>query len=304
MVPPRRTAVLRGAVARAPALGGGRAPPGGACSALIPGKRCPRPAAGPEEDRLCRAVGRLLHLDDPERIRFYQQVLASPPPIEALGEPNRRRLMMLLCSLFGAEAAGDIAGHLARLMEHPAIVEELRQLLPVLLEAVNHVPRPAPLPGDVPLFLHCSYSRDEIMAAFGDVRDGRLYQPREGVFFHEPSRCNLLFVTLRKSEKEYSPSTMYEDYALSASEFHWQSQSTTRPESTKGQRHWNHEGLGITPLLFIREARQDDRRGTMPYLFLGAASYVRHEGARPMNVTWHLETPIPSDYLRLARVAS
>lgn len=262
------------------------------------------PAAGPEEDRLGRAVGRLLHLDDPERIRFYQQVLASPPPIEALGELDRRRLMMLLCSLFGAEAAGDVGGHLARLMEHPAIVEELRQLLPLLLEAVNHLPRPAPLPGDVPLFLHCSYSRDEIMAAFGDVRDGRLYQPREGVFYHEPSRCNLLFVTLRKSEKEYSPSTMYEDYALSASEFHWQSQSTTRPESTKGQRHWNHEGLGITPLLFIREARQDDRRETMPYLFLGAASYVRHEGARPMNVTWHLETPIPSDYLRLARVAS
>lgn len=262
------------------------------------------PEAGPEEDRLGRAVGRLLHLDDPERLRFYQQVLTSPPPIETLGEPDRRRLMMLLCSLFGAEAAGDVAGHLARLMGHGAIVEELRQLLPVLLEAVNHVPRPSHLPGDVPLFLHCSYSRDEIMAAFGDVRDGRLYQPREGVFFHEPSRCNLLFVTLRKTEKEYSPSTMYEDYALSAREFHWQSQSTTRPESTKGQRHWNHEGLGITPLLFIREARQDDRRETMPYLFLGAASYVRHEGARPMNVTWHLETPIPSDYLRLARVAS
>ncbi len=42
----------------------------------------------------------------------------------------------------------------------------------------------------------------------------------------------------------------------------------------------------------------------MPYLFLGAADYVRHEGARPMNVIWRLHTPIPSDYLRLARMAS
>ena len=83
------------------------------------------------------------------------------------------------------------------------------------------------------------------MSAFGDARDGRLYPPREGVVFHEPSGCNLLFVALRKSEKEYSPSTMYEDYALSPTEFHWQSQSTTRPETTKGQRHWYRDALGV-----------------------------------------------------------
>ena len=142
------------------------------------------------------------------------------------------------------------------------------------------------------------------MSAFGDARDGRLYPPREGVVFHEPSGCNLLFVALRKSEKEYSPSTMYEDYALSPTEFHWQSQSTTRPETTKGQRYWNHEALGISPLLFIRDAKRNGRGATTPYLFLGSASYARHEGARPMNVTWHLNTAIPSDYLRLARVAS
>ncbi|ARA92867.1 hypothetical protein AWN76_006615 [Rhodothermaceae bacterium RA] len=261
------------------------------------------PAAGPDEDRLGRAIGRLLHLDDPERIRFYQQMLAVPTP-QALNERDRRQLVMLLCTLLGPEAAGAPAEHLRRLYGHPAIVAELQQLWPLLEARIRHVPKPAGLDPDIPLRLHCSYTRDEIMAAFGDVRDGRLYQPREGVVFHEPSRCNLLFVTLRKTEKEYSPSTMYADYALSPTEFHWQSQSTTRPETTKGRRHINHRERGITPLLFIRTTKRDERGETMPYLFLGAADYVRHEGARPMNVIWRLHTPIPSDYLRLARLAS
>ncbi|RME58003.1 MAG: DUF3427 domain-containing protein, partial [Caldilineae bacterium] len=73
---------------------------------------------------------------------------------------------------------------------------------------------------------------------------------------------------------------------------------------TKGRRHINHRELGITPLLFIRTSKRDERGETMPYLFLGAADYVRHEGARPMNVIWRLRTPIPSDYLRLTRMVS
>lgn len=262
------------------------------------------PPAGPDEDRLGRALGRLVHMDDPERLRLYDRTLADPPSLDALEEPDRRRLMMLLCTLFGPEAAGDVTGYRARLIDHRAIVEELRQLVPILRERISHIPLSAPVPSDVPLLVHCTYSRDEIMAAFGDVRQGKLYQPREGVVFHEPSRRNLLFVTLRKTEKDYSPSTMYEDYALSPKEFHWQSQSTTQSESTKGQRHWNHRDLGVTPLLFIREAKLDDRRMTMPYLFLGEASYVRHEGARPMSITWHLQAPIPFDYFRIARMAS
>ena len=58
------------------------------------------------------------------------------------------------------------------------------------------------------------------------------------------------------------------------------------------------------PLLFVREAKLDERRETMPYLFLGPLEYIRHEGARPMNITWRLETPMPADFVRVARVAS
>ena len=35
------------------------------------------------------------------------------------------------------------------------------------------------------------------------------------------------FVTLKKSESDYSPTTMYRDYPISPTLFHWESQSTT-----------------------------------------------------------------------------
>lgn len=268
------------------------------------------PTAGPNEDLLARSFGRLLYVDDPERLNLYASVLrglnSDDPHVERLAKStaDRRCLVMLLVALYGSSAAGDVSRYLLDLARHEALVAELVDILELLVERIAHVPRPAhELPAEVPLALHCAYSRDDVMAAFGDIRDGTLYQPREGVVYHTPTGANLLFVTLRKSEKEYSPSTMYEDYAVSARDFHWQSQSRTRPETLKGKRHWQHEELGVLPLLFVRERKKTEYNTTAPYVFLGPASYVEHTGERPMNVIWRLQTPMPADLLRMARIA-
>ena len=259
------------------------------------------PKGGPDEDRLGKAFELLLHMDEPNRIRFCKQLLHPAYDPDALDERSRRRLLMLLCVLFGSSAAGNPRGFHARLLEHPAICQELGELLAVLGDSVSHVPGQADLPADVPLALHCRYRRDEIMAAFGDVRKR---QPQEGVIFHKPTRCNLLLVTLNKSEQDYSPSTMYEDYAISAELFHWQSQSTTRAETVKGRRHIEHDRLGVTPLLFVRQNRKTEQGKGAPYVFLGPLRYVSHEGERPMSILWRVLAPIPADYLRQARVAA
>ena len=34
------------------------------------------------------------------------------------------------------------------------------------------------------------------------------------------------------------------------------------------------------------------------YTFLGTANYVKHEGEKPMSITWRLDAPIPAKYLR------
>ena len=108
------------------------------------------------------------------------------------------------------------------------------------------------------------------------------------------------FVTLKKSEADYSPTTMYRDYPISPTLFHWESQSTTTLASPTGQRYV--KGTS-TVLLFVREQAKDDF-GTAPYLFLGPATYVEHSGERPIAITWRLESPMPADFFQIASVAA
>ncbi|MCX5959748.1 MAG: hypothetical protein NT053_07950 [Cyanobacteria bacterium] len=67
---------------------------------------------------------------------------------------------------------------------------------------------------------------------------GRCWCHREGVLWHEPSRCNLLFDTLKKSEALFSPSTRYRDLALGPALFHWESHplATARIETPLGHQ--------------------------------------------------------------------
>ena len=157
-------------------------------------------------------------------------------------------------------------------------------------------------PHGIYLELHAKYTRDEIMASFNDIRKGKLYLPREGVYFNKETKCNLLFVTLNKSEKDYSPSTMYLDYAISDPLFHWQTQSNTKPTTKKGIRHLEHKKEGITPLLFIRNQRQDERRETEPYFFVGPVELNKWTGTQPIDIVWNVEEPLPADIYKSTSV--
>lgn len=97
--------------------------------------------------------------------------------------------------------------------------------------------------------------------------------------------------------KDYSPTTMYEDYSINEEYFHWQSQSTTSDTSPTGQRYINHVCEGSKVILFVREFKKD-MAGAAPYTYLGTAKYVSHYGSRPMSITWHLDNPIPAKYIK------
>jgi hypothetical protein len=108
------------------------------------------------------------------------------------------------------------------------------------------------------------------------------------------------FVTLQKSEADYSPTTLYRDYPVSPTLFHWESQSTTSVASATGQRYLHGSS---TKLLFVRQHRSGDF-GTNPYLFAGPAQYVQHLGDRPIAITWRLDHPLPVDFFAAATVAA
>ena len=80
---------------------------------------------------------------------------------------------------------------------------------------------------------------------------------REGVLYLAEKKLDVFFVTLNKSEKDYSPSTMYQDYSINEELFHWQSQSRTTEESLTGQRYLNQVTSGGSVLFFVREYKKE-----------------------------------------------
>ncbi len=159
------------------------------------------------------------------------------------------------------------------------------------------------LPFLCPLALHASYTRDEILAALGVWTLETRREMREGVLFVRDLNADLFLFTLNKTEKDYSPTTMYQDYAISENLFHWQSQNTTSESSPTGQRYMNHCQTSHTILLFAREQNQVNSLASA-YSFLGSADYVSHSGSRPMSIVWKLHHPLPAKlYRRFARLA-
>jgi len=262
-------------------------------------------ASAPGDDRLAAAFGRMLHVDDLERLEFLARILGSPS-FPAMPEPSSRAyrlLLMLHFSLWGAnEPPSTMAAGFERLWSNPARQNELRQLASALPDRIRRVTRPVDAGGRVPLHVHARYSRDEALAAFRVDNPGSV---RQGVKWVEEERADLFFVTLRKTEKHYSPTTMYQDRAVTPSLFQWESQSTTSEASPTGQRYLHHRELGSSIHLFVRESKESDGdMGALAYLYAGAACYVSHEGDRPLRILWKLDHDLPADAFRAARVAT
>lgn len=147
-----------------------------------------------------------------------------------------------------------------------------------------------------PLDLHCQYNTNQIMAAFGLFTETESPEFREGVKYFNDKKTDIFLINLNKSEKDFSPSTMYEDYAINAYLFHWESQSQDREKSPKIQRYINQKETGNIVSLFVREYKHNGAY-TAPYTFLGNADYVSHEGEKPVSFIWKLHSAIPAELL-------
>ncbi|MFC4005104.1 DUF3427 domain-containing protein [Prauserella oleivorans] len=263
--------------------------------------------AGPDEDALLRRVSAFAHVDDPERVSAYTE-LANPdgPAYHDLSERQRRLARMLLFTFWPQRGAfPSYEAGLARLRRHPAVCAELAELVAFGLDRARRLP--APLGNglqQVPLASHAHYRREEILAAFGYASlDRPVANHVSGVAWAEETNTDILLVNLHKSEKDFSPTTMYRDYAISPELFHWESQNATSIDSVTGQRYVNHRTHGSHVVLFVRRAKVDDL-GTAPFLCLGQASYVTHRGSRPIAITWRLGRAMPGDTFTAASVAA
>jgi superfamily II DNA or RNA helicase len=266
-------------------------------------KPTPTSADAELEERTLKALGRLTHIDDPERVAFYRGVLAAgtPPDDQAVSERPRRLLTMLAWGLAsGAGSFPSLREFFSALWREEAVRAELRELLDAVDARSTTRAAPSTLPPEVPLTLHARYSRAEIVAALGSGSGVKPKVTQGGILWVPEGRSDVFFVDLHKAERDYSPTTMYRDYAINRELFHWESQSRQTPAQPTVQRYINHETEGTRVLLFVRERRTFEL-GTSPFTFLGPVSYVEHRGERPVAFTWRLASPMPEELFEVSR---
>lgn len=173
-------------------------------------------------------------------------------------------------------------------------VTEVIEVLEILIERVDFKEIDINLPYIQPLKVHARYTRDQILVAFGLSNFDRKSSSREGVAENVNLNTELLFINLIKSEEDFSPTTMYDDYAISETLFHWQSQNSARPDYGKGLTYINHQENNKKILLFVREKANDEKGNTMGYVFIGEGNFKENEGSKPMNIKWELNEPLPN----------
>lgn len=254
----------------------------------------------PLEDIVTKAMPRISAIDSRRWIEFLVDNL---PEISARSEGDFSQLQLRMLTMMQFTiwqktwqecGFADMLEGFRRLSECPVLLGEILDVLYYNYDRIDFVDAPVDLGFECPLDLHCTYSRDQILAALDFMKPGTV---REGTKYLPDKKTDVHFVTLNKAEKDYSPTTMYEDYSINEVLFHWQSQSTTSQSSTTGQRYVNHRGMGVRELLFVREFKSG-KLGAAPYTFLGLADFLSVTGSKPMNITWRLHEPIPAKYLR------
>ncbi|MCG7199248.1 DUF3427 domain-containing protein [Marinobacter pelagius] len=237
---------------------------------------------------------RILICDDHKYLLFLKRLCQAGFVWDQ--EDSRRALM---CHYDFWQKAGfelgfqSLSQSLAKLKKL-GLEQELSDVLDWKLAQTKHEQPVMPDLQQVPLRLHARYSREQILVGFGAMTFDHQPPSREGVFVIQDQNVELLFVTLDKNEKQFSPTTMYHDYAINEQLFHWQSQNSSRPDRGKGKDYLEHGFNNKRLFLFVREQTKDEYGRTMGFVNYGEVDYVSHTGSQPMSITWKLRTPMPN----------
>lgn len=265
--------------------------------------------------RLCHDAGKLAQFDDTNEtkihkaiynkwlscssISYFQFILKLAKKgfnisIVDYDEIERQMLLMLHYDIWqNAGGFESLELSIQEIGKNKILTEEIIEVLEILIDNINFKEIDFNLPYQQPLKIHARYTRDQILAAFRLSTFESKSSSREGVAVNANLKTELLFINLIKSEENFSPTTMYDDYAINETLFHWQSQNTAGPETAKGISYINHQKDEKIILLFIREKNEDEYGNTMGYVFVGEGQIREHYGAKPMNIKWELNEPLP-----------
>ena len=257
------------------------------------------------EIQITKKLYNLLFVNSRRFIEFVIRVIKNNDNISNIEFTSEEGLMLnMMYYIFYNDAPEkmgltSIKEGINKLLNNKVMMNEACEILEYNFNHLNFVDKKVDLGFDCPLDLHCDYSTDAIMAAFGYYNEEKKPAFREGVKYFEDKGIDIFFITLNKSDKDFSPSTLYEDYAINEKLFHWQTQSKTSAESTTGKRYINHLKTGNKIALFVREYKSRDGL-TSPFTYLGTCEYRSHTGNKPISFVWELNEEIPPSMINKA----
>ncbi|MBZ3935453.1 DUF3427 domain-containing protein [Methanimicrococcus blatticola] len=253
------------------------------------------------EIALTKRLSGIFKINSVQWLKFLIHYIENKPKITS--KTDQMMLNMLYYTIYQSkpekEGFVSIEDGIWNFLKCEEIKEEVLDILKYNYEQIDFIPEKNTFSFDCPLDIHCSYSMAQVMAAFDYYNEENRPPFREGVKYFEDKKLDIFFITLNKSEKDFSPSTLYEDYAINENLFHWQSQSRTKVDSTTGQRYINHKKTGNKIALFVREYKKEENY-TATFTFLGECEYISHSGSEPISFVWKLENEIPPKLLENA----
>lgn len=256
------------------------------------------------DNQVYQKFSSFFHIDSKKLLDYWLNYLEMPK--KPASENERLMLGMLYYSFYKKKPAQmgfkDLHEGIAAFLKEDFVKAELLEVLRYRQKQLKLLPQDNEYPFTCPLEVHCRYNINQIMAAFDYFNQDQSPEFREGVKYFADKKTDIFLINLNKSEKDFSPSTMYEDYAINAHLFHWHSQSQDRLASPKIQRYIHQGETGNQISLFVREFKQQGSY-TAPYTFLGNADYVSSQGERPVSFVWRLHQAIPASLLPKANKA-
>ena len=253
--------------------------------------------------RLEKGMANLIHHNTASFLRFVEQFIAGEDV--HIVDDNKTYSIMLYYALFqnklsktGYNSINE-ALELIHLPKYAYFKQEIAEIVTFLLARLDI--KTTPIGADIipGLELYGCYTREEVFTLVGrQTAEVKMQGAASGVFNLPEHNATLLFVTLNKSEKDFSPSTQYNDYLINEEYFHWQSQNTDSHNNNGGRRYTNQSQTKNKIILFVREEKKDGFGNTSPFHCFGLVDYVSSHDDFPMNVKWKLQKPAMAQYLK------
>ncbi|MGK2905491.1 MAG: DUF3427 domain-containing protein, partial [Desulfuromonadales bacterium] len=252
----------------------------------------------PDLARLKKSLVRAAFIKGPREIALLRDVLVKvgQGAIDDVMALAGQDIMTVYYRIWGDKGSNlgitSLREAFCRLAKNPSVLADLDEILAWSLDTTEVSGQIPELSFACPLELHACYGGKEIQVAFGKANLETAGQTGVGVLHFPVAKSYALLITFQKTEKEFSPSTMYADYPISRELLHWESQANTAQRHNDGQNLIHHNERGYTILVFARALKK--RNGTtVPFTYLGPVDVVNYKSDRPIKMVWRLRHSMP-----------